>query len=110
MKVHLIRIETIENYVLSNARSRSSFEDFLEKLKHASWLKPLDMRSTFGATDLLGKGSNRAVFDIGGNAYRMICKYAFGDRQVHLFICWIGTHAEYSKLCTCNHQYTITQY
>lgn len=48
------------------------------------------MNDTFGATDLLGKSSNRAVFNIGGNTYRMICKYAFGDRKVHLFICWIG--------------------
>ena len=110
MKVHLIRIETIENYVLSNARSRPSFEDFLEKLKHANWLKPLDMKNSFGAADLLGTGSNRVVFDIAGNAYRMICKYAFGERKVHLFICWIGTHAKYTKLCDSQPQYTVNLY
>ena len=71
---------------------------------------PLDILETFGAGDLLGRGSNRVVFDIGGNNYRMICKYAFGERQVHLFICWIGTHAEYDKLCAGREQYTITNY
>jgi mRNA interferase HigB len=86
MKVHLIRIKTIENYVLSNARSRPSFEDFLEKLKHASWLKPLDMKDTFGAADLLGKGSNRVVFDIAGNAYRMICKYAWREKSAPFYM------------------------
>jgi HigB_toxin, RelE-like toxic component of a toxin-antitoxin system len=59
---------------------------------------------------LLGRGSNRVVFDIGGSNYRMICKYAFGEKQVHLFICWIGTHAEYDKLCAGREQYTVTNY
>jgi mRNA interferase HigB len=40
----------------------------------------------------------------------MICKYRFGDRHVHLFICWIGTHAEYDQLCDNNEQFTIANY
>lgn len=110
MKVHLIRKETIEGFTLDNARGRSSFEDWLEKLKHAHWQKPTDMKQTFSATDLLGKNSNRVVFDIGGNTYRMICKYVFGDKQVHLFICWIGTHAEYDKFCKEDKQYIVSNY
>jgi len=110
MKVHLIRKETIEGYVEANARSRTSFAEWLTKLKHADWEKPTDMRSTFGTADLLGKNSNRVVFNIGGNNYRMICKYAFGDKQVHLFICWIGTHAEYNELCDDDNQYTTSNY
>jgi|ERR1017187_8634311 mRNA interferase HigB len=110
MKVHLIRKETIEGFVRGNARSRNSFEDWLEKIKHADWGKPLDMNKTFGATDLLGQHSSRAVFDIGGNTCRMICKYAFGDKQVHLFICRIGTHTEYGKLCSQGKQYTVSNY
>lgn len=37
-------------------------------------------------------------------------KYAFGDTQVHLFICWIGTHAEYDRLCKAGEQYSISNY
>jgi mRNA interferase HigB len=110
MKVHLIKKQTIEDYSLKNAGSKSSFEEWLEKLKHADWNQPNDMRATFGTADLLGKSSNRVVFDIGGNNYRMICKYAFGDNQVHLFICWIGTHAEYDALNDKNEQYTASVY
>jgi len=68
------------------------------------------MQATFRSTDLLGKSSSRAVFDIAGNSYRMICKYAFGEKQVHLFVCWIGTHAEYTKLCADKEQYTVSIY
>jgi len=76
----------------------------------ADWSKADDILTTYGSADLLGKGTSRVVFDIGGNKYRMICKYAFGDNMVHLFICWIGTHAEYDKLNAKNEQYTISNY
>jgi mRNA interferase HigB len=110
MRVHLIRKETIESYVAANARSKSSFAIWLAAVKYADWNVPSDIKETFGAADILGRRSNRVVFDIAGNNYRMICKYIFGEKQVHLFICWIGTHAEYDKLCNNNEQYTITNY
>lgn len=110
MKVHLIRKESIEEFVLRNAQSRVSFDEWQFKLKYADWEEPADMKATFPSTDILGKGINRAVFDIGGNKYRMICKYAFGNKQVHLFVCWIGTHAGYDKLCSTGDQYTVSHY
>ena len=110
MKVHLIRRESIENYSFFNAWSRCSFEDFLSKLKHADWEKPEDIRDTFSSADILGKGTSRVILNLGGNDYRMICKYAFGGKQVHLFICWIGTHAEYTQLCGNDPQYTVNLY
>lgn len=110
MKVHLIRRETVDAYKKQNAQSRLPLEEWLVKLKYVDWVIPEDIRSTFPSADLLGKGSNRVVFDISGNKYRLIAKYAFGDVQVHLFICWIGTHAEYTKLCKTGEQYSISNY
>ncbi|WP_448698163.1 type II toxin-antitoxin system HigB family toxin [Mucilaginibacter sp. AW1-3] len=110
MKVHLIKRQTIEDYVKTHARSRSSFDIWLNVIDYADWDIPEDIQASFGSADLLGNGSNRVVFDIGGNNFRMICKYAFGKRQVHLFVCWIGTHAEYTKLCKLNKQYDICLY
>jgi len=110
MKVHLIRKETIESYAAGNPGSRSPFAEWLTKLKHADWEKPTDIQTTFGSADLLGKSSSRVVFNIGGNNYRMICKYFFGEKQVHLFICWLGTHVEYDELCNNNEQYTLSEY
>ena len=107
MKVHLIKKLTIEDFVAVNPASRSPFQDWLGKLKYADWKNPSDMQSTFGSADLLGKSSNRVIFDIGGNNYRMICNYVFGANQVHLFVCWIGTHTDYDKLCKKEEQYTI---
>ncbi|MGC4100172.1 type II toxin-antitoxin system HigB family toxin [Ferruginibacter sp.] len=110
MKVHLIKKETIEEFARQNARSRIAFEEWLTKLKNADWEKPTDIAATFRSADLLGKSSSRVVFDIAGNSYRMICKYFFGDKQVHLFVCWIGTHAVYDSLCSNQEQFFVSLY
>jgi mRNA interferase HigB len=110
MKVHLISKKTIEDFVSWHARSRASFEDWLQKIKDADWDEPGDIKNTFRSADLLGKGSNKVVFDISGNNYRIICKYLFGEHEVHLFVCWIGAHADYDKLCSSKEQYTISVY
>ena len=110
MKVHLVRKETIEDFATQNAQSRVSFLEWLDKIKYSDWNKAADMLDIFPGTDLLGKDSNRVIFNIGGNKYRMIGRYAFGEKQVHLFICWIGTHAQYDKLCKEGKQYTISNY
>ncbi|HEY0053848.1 MAG TPA: type II toxin-antitoxin system HigB family toxin [Pedobacter sp.] len=62
---------------------------------------------TFNIADLLGKSSNRVIFDIGGNNFRMICKYVFGAKQAQLFVCWMWTHAEYNKICKQGEQYNL---
>jgi mRNA interferase HigB len=107
MKVHLIKKQTIEYFGASHSTARPSLTEWLEKIKYANWQKPTDIKATFGTADLLGRSSERVVFDIGGNNYRIIGKYFFGAKQVHLFICWIGTHAEYDQLCKSKKQFTI---
>jgi mRNA interferase HigB len=77
MRIHLIKKQTIQNYVVSHASGKSSFENWLTAIKYADWETPDDIRQTFRSADLLGNGSNRVVFDIGGNNYRMICNIIF---------------------------------
>lgn len=110
MRVHLIKKQSIEDYVLKNSRSRASFEIWLSIIKRVDWKEPNEIILTFNSADILGKGSNRVVFNIGGNNYRMICKYHFGETKVHLFVKWIGTHANYTKLCNDGKQYEIDEY
>ncbi|MBL0911999.1 MAG: type II toxin-antitoxin system HigB family toxin [Bacteroidia bacterium] len=110
MKVHLIRKESLEAFGLYHAQSRGAFGEWLSKVKFADWEKPEDILHTFGSADLLGRDCHRIVSDIGGNKHRLIAKYAFEETQVHLFICWIGTHAEYDRLCRAGEQYTIHSY
>jgi len=110
MKVHLIKKQTIEQYIMVNPQGRTPFRLWVTTINEADWADPEDILETFRSTDLLGNGMDRAVFNIGGNNYRMICHYVFGEKKVHLFICWIGTHAEYSKICKGNQQHKINMF
>jgi len=110
MRVHLIKKHTLQNYVDGHAPGKISFENWVTTVKYTDWETPENNRQTFGSADLLGQGSSRVVFNIGGNNYRMICKYNFGFSQVHLFVCWIGTHAEYNELCDHGEQYTVNEH
>ncbi len=110
MRVRLIKRKSIGDFTIQNTSSRSSFGLWLALLKRADWAEPGDITETFGSADLLGKGSNRVVFNIAGNNYRMICKYHFGIIRIHLYIKWIGTHAAYTAVCNNNEQYTVQTY
>jgi len=68
------------------------------------------MAATFNCADILGNESDRVVFNIGGNKYRLICKYQFWVSGVCLYVKWMGSHAEYTKLCKENKQYTVDLY
>lgn len=110
MKVHLIKKQSILDFIVKNAQSRTGFETWLSIIGHADWNEPADMVGTFNKADILGNGSNRTVFNIGGNKYRLICAYMFGKQQAHLFVKWMGTHAEYDKLCKKGEQYSVDMY
>lgn len=110
MKVHLVKMKTVLDYVSKHRNGVAYFDEWRYQLRTADWESPLDIKETFRFADFLGGGSDRVVFDIGGNNYRMICKYLFGQHEARLFICWLGNHAAYSKLCAKNQQYTVNDY
>jgi len=100
MKVRLLLENTIEEYMDNHSNSIIHFENWLETIKYADWEKPLDITTAFSA-NLIGGGSNRVIFDIGGNgrnSHRIICEYMFGLKFVRLYVNWIGTHEEYNAL------------
>lgn len=76
----------------------------------ADWEMPSDIKKTFRSADILGKSSNRVVFDIGGNNYRIICSFLFGAETVYLYVKWIGTHTAYTSICQRNEQYSVNNY
>jgi mRNA interferase HigB len=110
MRVKIIKKQTVYDYVQKHPASRPGFNNWIMLLNAAGWNTPNDIFNTFRSADILGKGTNRIVFDIGGNNYRVICSYHFGAKTVQLFVAWIGTHAEYTKLCNRKEQYHAQEY
>jgi mRNA interferase HigB len=60
--------------------------------KVANWSNLNDVRRTFAGADLVG---NCTVFNIKGNAYRLVTWINFGTHKI--FIRHVLTHAEYDK-------------
>lgn len=107
MKIHLLKEKTIREYCRKHARAQPSFDNWLKQLRGCEWNTPWDIVETYPSTDFLGNGTSRVVFDVGGNNYRMIGQYVFRSNKVCLYVCWIGTHAEYDELCSKNRQYSV---
>lgn len=63
-------------------------------VRGAQWSSPIDVKADFGQTDILKDG--RAVFDLGGNKYRLVAFISYGFKTV--YIRFIGTHAEYDRI------------
>ena len=110
MKVHLIKRLSIDSYSAAHADGKAAFDRWVYLVRQANWKVPADIIKTFNHADILGRGVNRVVFNIGGNSYRLICKYFFGKTMVHLFVVWVGTHAEYDKLCGEQKQYDVNMF
>jgi mRNA interferase HigB len=63
-------------------------------VRAADWSKPTDVKAMFRSADILG--GSRAVFDIGGNKYRLVAAIHYRGKRV--YIRFIGTHGEYDEI------------
>ncbi|MCA9544644.1 MAG: type II toxin-antitoxin system HigB family toxin [Myxococcales bacterium] len=60
----------------------------------AEWTTMADIKARYAHASIVD--SERVVFNIGGNKYRLVVKLWFPTRAV--WIKFIGTHAEYDRL------------
>lgn len=105
MKVHLSQGQVIEAYAACNTGSRITLKTWYTIVRHANWEHAVDMLQAFGTAELLAEGSDRVAFNIAGK-FKLICHYKFGKNKVELCVCWIGSNAQYKKLCGERKQYT----
>ena len=60
----------------------------------ANWSSPTDVKVSYGNASIIG--SDRVVFNIGGNRYRLIVRFDY-THQIG-FVRFVGTHAEYDAV------------
>lgn len=92
--MHVISFATIRAYSQQHADASIALRDWHTKTEKANWKSLADIKNTFGNADYVG--NDRYVFNIKGNDYRLVAMIFL---QVgHVYIRWIGTHAEYDKI------------
>ena len=104
MKVKIFKWANVVEHCGHDAIMLKAFQDFREQLSYCDWDIPSDIIKSFRTADIIsceGKPFNRVVFNVGGNKYRLICGYKFGERKVVLYVRFVGTHKEYDKVDAC---------
>ena len=74
--------------------SKQALQTWFEDVSHASWSHPRDIKLRYASASFLG--SNRVVFNIKGNEYRLIVAVAY--RFAAVYIKFVGTHQQYDAV------------
>jgi mRNA interferase HigB len=92
--VRVFNRSTVKAFADSHADARQSLFAWFAEIEEASWNGPAEIKSRYPSASVLT--SNRVVFNIKGNKYRVVVaiKYEF----FAVYIRFIGTHAEYDEI------------
>lgn len=90
--MRIISKRRLREYADRHADCRAQLEEWHQVARHADWQSPADVRRNYPHADLVG---NKTVFNIKGNAYRLITAIHYDRGRV--YIREILTHAEYDK-------------
>ncbi len=77
-----------------NEKSQAYLNEWYHFCAKKNWSSPQDVKNTFRHASFIG--NNRVVFNIKGNAYRIVCAMDY-PRQV-MYIKFVGTHKEYDSI------------
>ena len=94
--MRVIALSTLRAFC-RKAACTDSLEPTLAWYRHATraaWRGPADVKRDFGTASILRDG--RAVFNIGGNKYRLVVWINYPYQVV--YIRFTGTHGQYDKI------------
>ena len=77
-----------------HADSKTGLQGWYEETLIVTWRTQLDIKKAHATASILG--DNRVVFNIQGNAYRLVVKVHY-DRG-YVYIRFVGTHHEYDHI------------
>jgi mRNA interferase HigB len=96
--MRIVTFKIIQEYTKNHPDADTALRNWYKNTKDSNWNCFADIKRTYGSVD--SAGNNRYVFNIKGNAYRLIAIIIFVSKQV--YIRFIGTHDEYNKIKDCS--------
>jgi len=97
--VRIIARKTLRDFVQSLRGSKdqsavkSALDAWFHEVQLADWHTPADVTKAYANASIVG---DRVVFNIKGNAYRLVVAIDY-PRQI-VFIKWLGRHAQYDEI------------
>jgi mRNA interferase HigB len=93
--MQIIAMRTLRLFWEEQPQAETPLRAWYAIVSKAKWTSPADAKQQFGENvDFVA--DNRAIFDIGGNKYRLIVRVSYEYEAVQ--IKFIGTHAQYDKI------------
>ncbi len=86
---------TLAKFWASHADAKGPLEAWFHVCRKADWSGPQDVKNAFG-TRVHFLPRNRAIFDLGGNKFRLVVVILF--RRKAIYIRFVGTHARYDRI------------
>ena len=94
LPMRIIALRTLREFWIDHADVEMPLLAWYADAKKAEWKTPADIKAVYASASIVG--SDRVVFNIKGNTYRLIVKVDYTYSVV--YIRFIGTHAEYDKI------------
>jgi mRNA interferase HigB len=73
---------------------KAALDSWFQEARQAQWKNSSEVKARYANASIIG--ADRVVFNIKGNAYRLVVALNYGRGA--LFIKWLGTHKEYDKI------------
>lgn len=92
--MNVVSHSTLVTFYEKHPSAKSPLEKWYKTVRKTEWMDFNDVKIDFSSADFIG--NQRFVFNVGGNKYRIVAIIRF--KIQHLFIRFVGTHAEYDKI------------
>lgn len=91
--MQILGLPLLEEFKQKHADSRGQLDAWQKDVERQRWQTSQDIKRRYRSADFLA--GNRVIFNIKGNAYRLVVKVRYQNGLV--VVEWVGTHAEYDK-------------
>ena len=92
--MRIIALRTLREFWQRHPDAEQSLRAWYTNAKRASWKSPTDVKQSYRNASILP--SNRVVFDIKGNDYRLVVMIDYTYELI--FVRFVGTHREYDRI------------
>jgi len=90
----IVAVKALRDFWERFPDAEQPLQAWVDEVKKARWNQPADIKSQYRSASILK--NRRVVFNIKGNAYRLVASVAYQFGAV--YIKFIGTHLQYDQI------------
>ena len=92
--MRIIARKTLRQFWKRHPAAREPLLAWYREVEHENWDTPAKVKAKYGSASIIG--TDRVVFNIKGNDYRLVVRVDYAYRIV--YVRFVGTHADYDRV------------